>query len=529
MLSYPALIGGVDADHTQWIHTIRASALLRDEMSALRLKRRLDRGSIETTDDPRIVGRVGVCDRDQIAEAGAAAARAQPGWSAMGMETRLEFARQVGKVIHANADRFVEILTAEGHPKRLAEWEVSGAVSMTSDESLDLYRRQMRQTSRIGDREIQLVRKPDGVVCVHPPYNAPTANSIVSLGALIVGNTIVVKAPRSSAFGTAWFWRELVAPTLDGMGAPAGTINVICAAPNEALDIWLDSDHVDDLMFFGDSERGIEIGRRWSARGKKAVLELGGNDGVLVWRDADADLAARALAECFYGSAQVCIVPKYAIVHPEIAPAVLARLVELARDIRPGYPEDDDALLSPVLKAEDFTTVLADALAHGAELVCGGNRLEVTGEVSEFGYFVEPTVVTVHGFEVAERLDAVRQETFFPLLPIIVPSPDSDARLLSDCIDFINANPYGLRNSLWAGDTEVIAAFCERVHNGGLLKVNDSHIGFVVGLPSQGGAGLSGGPYGEGNFPILRTSRLQGISVASDVVPREAIFDSSVS
>ncbi|CAM4404990.1 aldehyde dehydrogenase [Nocardia ninae] len=529
MQSYPALIGGRDGEHTEWIHAVHAASMLRDEMAVLKLKRQLDRGKISATDDPRILGRVGICDRDQIIAASAAARAAQPAWAAMGMDTRIEFARQVGKIVQSNADRFVEILTAEGHPKKLAEWEVSGAISMTNEASLELYRHQMRQISHVGGREIRLVRKPDGVVCVHPPYNAPTANSIVSLGALIVGNTIVVKAPRSAAFGTAWFWRELIAPVLDGLGAPAGTANMICAAPNEALDIWLDSPDVDDLMFFGDSERGIEIGQRWSAHGKKAVLELGGNDGVLVWRDADVDLAAKALAECFYGSAQVCIVPKYAIVHPDIADAVVMRLVEIAKEIRPGYPEDDDCLLSPVLKAEDFMTALTDALAQGAELVYGGNRMEVTGEVSDLGYFVQPTIITVNGLQAADRLDAVRRETFFPLLPIIIPSPAADDELLTESIAFINSNQYGLRNSLWTADSDVIDQFCERVENGGLLKVNDSHIGFVIGLPSQGGAGLSGGPYGEGNFPILRTSRLQGISIASDVHPRSAVFDTSVS
>jgi acyl-CoA reductase-like NAD-dependent aldehyde dehydrogenase len=529
MRAFPALIGGRDGQHTEWIHTVRASAMLRDEMSALKLKRRLDRGLVDTTEDPRVLGRVGICTKDQIQAASVAAKRAQPLWAEMGLEARLECARALGKRTRAHTDTFVETLIAEGHPRRLAEWEVSGALRMTSDESLEQYRSQIQQISRVGGRELRITRKPDGVVCVHPPYNAPTANSITALGALIVGNTLVVKAPRSCALGTAWFWREIIAPTLDEMGAPAGTVNFICSDPDLALSLWLESPDVDDLMFFGDSKRGIDIGNEWHSRGKKAVLELGGNDGVLVWRDAEVGLAARALAECFYGSAQVCIVPKYAIVHPDVVESLLAELLAITKNIRPGYPEDETCLLSPVLKSDDFTAVLSEALSEGANLVYGGERMEVTGEVSQYGYFVQPTIICVDGLDRANNMAAVRRETFFPLLPIVVPSPARDEELLSACVQFMNENKYGLRNSLWTNDDKVIETFCEAVHNGGLLKVNDSHIGFVEGLPSQGGSGLSGGPFGEGNFPILRTSRLQGVSIATDVRPREAVFDLSAS
>jgi acyl-CoA reductase-like NAD-dependent aldehyde dehydrogenase len=525
MRSYPALIGGRDSDHTEWVHTVRASAMLRDEMSALKLKRRLDRGMDHTTNDSRVLGRVGICDRKQIVAACAAARDAQPAWAAMGLEARLECVRTVRKKVHANAESFIDTLIAEGHPRKLAEWEVAGTLRMTSDESLDIYRRQIQQITRSGGREIRITRKPDGVVCVHPPYNGPAANSMTALGALIVGNTLVVKAPRSCAAGTAWLWRDIVAPTLDDMGAPRGTVNLICTPPDLALAVWLESPDTDDLMFFGDSERGIDIGNQWTLRGKKAVLELSGNDGVLIWHDADIALAAKALGECFYGSAQVCIVPKYAIVHPAITQELIAALVDVIKDIRPGYPEDKGCLLSPVLKSDEFSDVLSDALQRGASLIHGGHRMEITGEISEYGYFVQPTIISVNGLGLADDLRAVRRETFFPLLPLVVPSPASDEELLSRCIGFMNENHYGLRNSLWTNSDDVIEAFCERVYNGGLLKVNDSHIGFVEGLPSQGGSGLSGGPFGEGNFPILRTSRLQGISIATDVRPREAIFD----
>ncbi|HEY6739044.1 MAG TPA: aldehyde dehydrogenase family protein, partial [Actinopolymorphaceae bacterium] len=416
---------------------------------------------------------------------------------------------------------------AEGHPRRLADWEVAGVLAGSSRESRESMAAMMERTARVDGRDLRLVRKPDGVVCLHPPRNAAASNSMLGLPALIGGNTLVVKAPRSSPLGVTWAWRELVAPILDEVGAPSGTLNVICSDPGPVLGQWLDSPLVDDVMFFGDSERGIEFGRQCVERGKKPVLELSGNDGVLVWKDAELDLAARALAECFYGSAQICMVPKYAIVHPDVAEELTGHLGKEISRIRPGLPEDPDALLSPVLRTQDFFSVLDEATGLGAELVMGGERIDQEGRPDASGVFLQPTVLRVPGLAAAGRMRAVRDETFYPLLPIVVPEPDTDEAMFDRSLDFLNANPYGLRNSLWTRDEALVEEFCARVSNGGLLKVNDSHLGFAQGLPTHGGTGLTGGPFGEANFPILRTTHLQGISIAGGVVPRESVFDSA--
>ena len=181
-------------------------------------------------------------------------------------------------------------------------------------------------------------------------------------------------------------------------------------------------------------------------------------------------------------------------------------------------------LLSPVLRSERFFAYVKDALAHGATLVHGGRRLEVDGSVCDTGLFLEPTVLRVDGLADCRQVEAVRSETFFPLLPVIVPEPAPDGELLAAMLEHVNTNQYGLRNSLWANDPEVIDSFAGRVRNGGLLKINDSHIGFLPYLPTHGGTGLTGGAFGEANYPMLRSSHLQGISIADGVRPRDAVF-----
>ncbi len=303
---------------------------------------------------------------------------------------------------------------------------------------------------------------------------------------------------------------------------------MICGPPRLVLDRWLDSPLVDDVFFFGGSEVGIPLGEETVRKGKKPILELAGNDGAVVWHDADLDRAAQALTECFFGSGQICMVPNYVIAHPAIADELLDRLVTLAREVRPGYPEDPDVLLSPVLKPDTFFSFLEQAQQAGARLLTGGRRLELDGSAAETGIFLEPTVLRVDGLTGAREVWAVSRETFFPMLPVVVPVAGPQRPLLDEVIAFVNDNPYGLRNSLWTADPDVIGEFVSRVHNGGLLKVNDSHIGFVSYLATHGGGGLTGGPFGESNYPMLRTSHLQGISIGTDIEPRAAVFASAL-
>lgn len=526
METYPSLIDGEDGAHGKWIHVLRTSAMLSDEIGCLRLKRGLDRGTIDGVRDERVVGRVGVSSREQVDRAAVAAKRAQREWAESSVDDRMEFGKRIHDVLRKNVDKFIGYLVAEGHPRRFAELEIAVAMEGTSERSLELTKAQLSQVTRGGGRETRLVRKPDGVVCIHPPHNAPAANSLLGIGALLAGNSVVVKAPRSAPLTTAWAWRELVHPCLRDFGAPRGLVNVICGEPNAVLRQWLESEDTDNLMFFGDSARGIPVGNDWYAKGKKTVLELSGNDGVLIWRDAEVELAVEALQEAYYGSGQVCMAPNFVVVHPDVADAVITGLSEAARKMRPGMPEEPDTVLSPVFKSAEFFQTLEQALASGAKPLFGGERIDVEGNVSSVGFFLQPTAVRVDGLGLADQLDVVRNETFFPLLSVIVPERrgDDDA-LLRECVDFMNGNRYGLRNSLWSQSDEVIEKFCATMNNSGTLKVNDSHIGVSPGVATHGGTGLSGGPYGGANYPALGTSRLQAISIATGVRPRVEIFE----
>ncbi|HEX5116761.1 MAG TPA: aldehyde dehydrogenase [Pseudonocardiaceae bacterium] len=528
LLSFASHIGGKDVDGIGWVYTVSAKSLLEDVFTSVSLKRALEKDPdprSKAAQHPYVVGRCAVVGDDDVDQATEAAAGAVKEWAAFPLADRLRFGAMFREQLIANQDTILEILVAEAHPITLARWELTCLLQAVSPESISYYDQQMHTEYDHGGRRLIIRRQADGVVCIHPPQNAPLPNSGLAVPVLMAGNAVVVRAPRSIALSTLYILSGLAMPLLEKMGAPPGTLNVICGSPRKTLDRWLEHPAVNDIIYFGGSAEGLQFEQECLARAKKPILELAGNDGVVVWRDADLPKAVDAITESFFGSGQICMVPNYVIAHPDIADELIDRLRTAVRAVRAGYPDDPDVLLSPVRRSERFFALLRQALDTGGELIAGGRRIEMDGTPSQAGQFLEATVVRVDGLDDARSYDMVREETFFPLLPVVVPGPTPDDVLLDKAIDFVNDNAYGLRNSLWSRSDSVIDEFVTNVRNGGMLKVNDSHIGFLPYLPTHGGTGLTSGAFGEANYPILKTSHIQGVSISRGVAPRTALFD----
>lgn len=515
--SLGSFVRGKDVESGKWVYALSPRAVLDDSFASLTLKRRLESGAVSPDDVPPgvVVGRVALAEKETLEDALAAAADAARIWRSTPLSTRLnEWTKLLRAALRERADDFLRMLVLEGHPLELARWELSGMMELTRPETADFLRSELWQEFVMDGRRNIVRRQPDGVVCVSPPANAPLVSALLGLFSIAGGNAVVVRAPRTAPFSISYILRDVIAPTLDELDAPPGTLNVVCGNPGLVLDTWIASPHVNDIMYFGDAPSGLKIERQCIEAGKKPILELAGNDVVLIWEDADLDSAADALTESFYGSGQLCMVPNQALVHPAVADELIDKVVTRARALRPGYPDEDGVLLSPVLRHDKFEQFLSDAVSHGATVLTGGHGMQIDGSQDSAGFFIEPTAVRIDGLLGARDLDMVREETFFPLLPIIVPEPADDEILLGAFIEFVNSNRYGLRNSLWARDESVIDRFVAETVTGGLLKVNDSHIAFAAPLPSHGGTGLTGGAFGEANYPVLRTTHLQGVSVA---------------
>ncbi|MBW0008890.1 MAG: aldehyde dehydrogenase, partial [Pseudonocardiales bacterium] len=418
--TYPSYVGGEDVQADRYVYTVTTRSILEDVFASLTMKRRLEQGVLDPAEaDASVVGRCALADPDVVQRACAAAATAASGWAQVPLRTRMRLGEGIRGRLHRGHADLVDVLVAEGNPRALVEWQVAGLLETFSEQTLDWCARQMHHQFVHGPRTLLLRRMADGVVCVNPPQNAPAASALFGITALLAGNAVVVRAPRSAPLGVMYALREFVVPVLDELGAPRGTLNAFCGRPGPVMRAWLDSPHVDTIFYTGGVHKGLEVQRDCVERGKKPILELAGNDCLVVWRDADLDLAVEALTESFYGSGQICMVPNQVVVHPEVADDLLHRLSVAVADIRPGFPEEPGVLLTPVLRSERFFGYLRDALEHGAQILHGARRLEVDGTVSDTGLFLEPTVLRIDGLATSRDIQAVRQETFFPLLPVI--------------------------------------------------------------------------------------------------------------
>jgi acyl-CoA reductase-like NAD-dependent aldehyde dehydrogenase len=520
MEKFPMLINGRDVESTSRCYFPYASAMILDMIETTSMLQSVAGGERPPGSERYVYAEYCTAEQSHHAQALESAWEASQVYRNFPLERRLEFAEIANARMAMRRDALIDLLVTEGHPYRLAVWEVDGMIEGTSPRAMRFHAKDMDRQVAVPGRQVRLVRKADGVVCMSPPKNAAMSNSGLGLFILMAGNCLVVRAPKEGPLGVLYLYREIVQPALTQIGAPDGTLNVVVASAHEAVSRWLESPLVNDVLFFGSSSVGLEVGRVGYAKGKKMLLELSGNDGFTVWRDADLDRAAATLLECFLGSTQICMVPKYCLVHEDVYDAFLARMVEGARGLKLGLPSDPEVLLSPVMKIDEYFTFLQDALAKGGEVKCGGRRVDVEGRPDDAGIFIEPTVVAVRDEKVATDMLCVMEENFFPLLPVVrvtssegVHTEESRDRVIFAKIKAImNANKYGLRNSFWATSEEYIARFTEEVTNGGLLKVNDSHVGFVDVLASHGGTGLTGGPFGELAYMSHRTTHLQGIS-----------------
>ncbi|HEV8558293.1 MAG TPA: aldehyde dehydrogenase family protein [Actinophytocola sp.] len=524
---FPLYIGGERIDTGERAYGLSVRAVLDPAgQETATLFRLLRAGTEEELHaHPHVLCSVALSTSEHGEAALTAAAGAAAQLRARTLDDRLAVVGALRERFLAHREELCGILRMEGCPRLLAEAQLNAVLDAVRPESLELARSLLRQEIRTPRHAITLQRQPDGVVCVDPPASSPLFGLVASL-ALVAGNSVVIRVPRSCVSSLSYALHTIAIPALEESGLPAGALNMLCADQEVTMRQWLDSPLVNSIYYFGSSDYGLALERKCVERGKRPILELSGNDGVLVWRDADLDHATAALLECFYASGQTCISPKHALVHPAVAGDLLDRLRAAASELRPGDPVCSDTVLSPVLRATAFRRCLDDALRAGATKICGGGRIDVHGEPDPEGLFIEPTVLRVDGLDLAGTIDAVRGEAFFPLLPVVVPDDGPD--LLDRAIAFLNGNAYGLRNSLWAKDPAVIEQFTTTVTNGGLLKVNDSHLAHVPSVPGLGGTGHSGGTHGEAAYPFLRASRLQAVAVAiTGTHPRDALLGAS--
>ncbi|WCN04967.1 NAD-dependent succinate-semialdehyde dehydrogenase [Streptomyces sp. M92] len=392
------------------------------------------------------------------------------------------------RILHAAADLIAEraadigrVMTREqGKPLRESTGEARRTAETLRWHADDARRAYGRIIPSAPGTVLTVRREPIGPVAAFVPWNFPVGgpNRKIS-SALSAGCSLVIKASEETP-ATAM---ELVRCYADA-GLPAGVLNLVFGEPAEVSDHLIASPATRLIAFTGSVPVGKLLAGKAGEVMKPSLMELGGHAPVIVCADADPVKAARRAAQAKWANAgQVCTSPSRFLVHESIVEEFTAEFVEAAEAVAVGDGLEDGTTMGPLanerrLKAMERLT--ADAVARGAKVLTGGERLDRPG------YYFAPTVLT----DVPEDAELMSEEPFGPLAPIV---PFSD---LDEALATANALPYGLAAYGFTDSAATAEKLSEELE-AGILSLNHCG-GSVHEAPSGGvkdsGYGREGGP-----------------------------------
>ncbi|HEX7068769.1 MAG TPA: aldehyde dehydrogenase family protein, partial [Candidatus Limnocylindria bacterium] len=353
----------------------------------------------------------GPADVDAAVEA---AKRAYPAWSAMPAPKRGEILFRVARLLAEHKEELARLMTREmGKVLPEARGDVQEAIDVAYYMAGE-GRRLFGQTvpSEMPDKFAMAIRRPIGVVGIITPWNFPVAIPGWKLfPALICGNTAVIKPASDTPACLVRFVELLV----EG-GIPEGVINVVTGSGAEVGNAIVDHPDVKVISFTGHTDTGVEISTRAAKTLKRVSLELGGKNPIVIWEDADLELALDSVVWSTFGtSGQRCTAASRLIVHRAIHDDFVHRLQQRVAKLVLGDGLLETTDVGPVINeaAVERITEYAVIGRKEADLVIGGEPAR-EGALSK-GSFFQPTIFT----EVKPDARIAQEEIFGPVASVI--------------------------------------------------------------------------------------------------------------
>ncbi len=432
--------------------------------------------------DERAIAQVARGGRTEVEAAVAAAQAAFAEWGRTPPKERSAVLHRVADGIDARAEELARVETRDnGSLLRSHRRGVMPRVSLNfrffADWLLTLGHDEMQIR---GHRE-RVTWDPAGVTAIITPWNAPLMLATWRIGpALAAGNTVVLKPPE---------WAPLTASILADItaeaGLPPGVFNVVQGPGVDAGAPLAAHPGIRRLAFTGSVPTAGIVARAAAPNIVPLSFELGGKSPLIVFADADFDLAVALAVEQFDNSGQVCLGAFRVLVEEAIAPQFLDAVVERGRTIRQGDPRDEATDISALISRPHFDRVqgfVDRAIAAGARPVLGGGPNE---ELS--GLYFLPTILT----DIAPGSEILTEEVFGPVLTV------QTFRSEDEAIEMANATRFGLAATLVTGSSER----AERVSaalSAGTVWVNCFFVrdlGAPFGGSGKSGIGREGGRY----------------------------------
>jgi benzaldehyde dehydrogenase (NAD) len=445
--------------------------------------------------------RVGSANADDIREACTAAAAAQGDWARTPFEERARVLRDAGRLF-------------EEHAEEIHSWIVreTGAIGPKAGLETHIAAQECYEASAAASRPLGVIlptmkprlslarRVPVGVVGVISPFNFPLILSIRSVApALALGNAVVLKPdPRTAVSGGV-----VIARILEEAGLPPGVLQMLPGGL-DAGEALVANRHTRVISFTGSTAAGRKVGEQAGRLLKRAHLELGGNNALIVLPDADLDKAISAAAfGSFMHQGQICMTTGRHLVHESIADEYTSRLATIATNVPVGDPASGQVALGPIIDAnqrDKVHSIVTASVDAGAHLAAGGTYDQL---------FYQPTVLD----QVTPDMPAWAEEIFGPVAPIIRFSTVDEAA------EIASSTEYGLSLGIMSRNLDAAMALADRIPTG-IVHINDQTVDDEAVAPFGGvGASGTGSRFGGAEANIDAFTETRWYTVQGDIPP----------
>ncbi|MDC4688976.1 NAD-dependent succinate-semialdehyde dehydrogenase [Acinetobacter baumannii] len=442
--------------------------------------------------DNSVIGTIPALAAEQVHDAIQSAFEAQISWKQQTIKYRSDLLKKWFELILKHQVELAQIMTVEqGKPLKEAKGEIIYAASFIewfAEEGRRMYGDTIPAPS--GDKRMSTIREAIGVCAAITPWNFPAAMITRKVApALVAGCTMIVKPAQETPF-TALALVYLA----EKAGIPKGVLNVVTGHAQEIVPLLTESPKVRKLSFTGSTPIGALLMKQSATTLKKLSLELGGNAPLIVFEDADLDVAVQGTIDSkFRNAGQTCVCSNRIFVHESIHDLFVEKLTAKVLAMKLGNGLSEGVEIGPLInqKALDkISTHIADAVALGGHIVCGGKVSSLGGN------FFEPTVIT----QANDSMLCFKDETFAPLAPIFKFSTDQEV------IERANNTEFGLASYIFTESLKRSIKVSEALEYGmvgintGLISTAEAPFG---GIKSSG-LGREGSKYGLEEYTELK-------------------------
>lgn len=435
-------------------------------------------GSFEVR-DPRNAELIQTVDEtaiEQVQSLGRAARSVQGSWRALELAERINYLRRIRRAFYQRRHELLELAMREtGKPAAevltagiLANLDLISYYCRVAPEVLAPEPVSINPINYPGKRGY-IVREPLGTVAVVSSWNYPIALAMRAIVPSLLAGNCVLFHPSKQAALTGACLGEIMESNL-----PAGVFATIQGG-REVIEATVAQ--ADRLQFIGSSSTGRALAHQCAEQMIPAAYELSGVDAAIVLPDCDLERTVKGvLWGAFTNAGQNCASIERLLVHRDIAPALLPRLVQETAKLRLG------ADVGPLRSEAQLQTVqrhVADALERGGKLLCGGRAVQP-------GYYFEPTIIEMPAHEGL----AMTEETFGPTLPVLVVHDEDEA------VRLCNSVSYGLTASVWTSNVAKAERMAKQLQ-AGVVMINNAS--FTAAMPQAPWGGVKGTGYGVTN------------------------------